>query len=100
MERCWHLNARQPGDVRMRSASGLSWSGVRGRGAFLVSDLIRGLLLAKSKASEVSAEHTQLHREIKGPDGYDTVCLSCKRKKKKSRGDCSRSCSSGERQSS
>lgn len=57
--------------------------GVRGKGqgSSLVSDLIRGLLPAKSKASEVSAEHTQHHWEIKGPDGYYTVCVSYKKKK-------------------
>lgn len=51
---------------------------VRGKdqGSPLVSGLIRGLLPAKHKASEVSPEHAQLHGEIKEPDGYHAVRTS------------------------
>lgn len=46
------------------------------QGSPLVSGLIRGLLPAKRKASEVSPEHAQLHGEIKEPDGYHAVRAS------------------------
>lgn len=61
LKRCWHLNAKQPGDVRIGPASGLSQGQGAGQGSSLVSNLIRGLLPARIKASEVSTEHTQPH---------------------------------------
>ena len=80
LEKCWHLNARL---VMSGWGQRQVCHGVRGKGqgSPLVSDLIRGLLPAECKASKFSAEHTQLHWEMKGPDGYYIVCVSCKRKK-------------------
>lgn len=72
LERHWHLNASLPKSGGHQPRACLVVRG-KDQGSPLVSDLIRGLLPAKSKASEVSPEHAQIHGEIKEPDGYHAV---------------------------
>lgn len=97
LERCWHLNARLLGDVRMRPASGLSWG--RGYGA----GVLFGFWFKKSIASSQMQgqwgqcwTHTAPLRN-KGARWLLHCAFLVKMKKKNSKSEYSRSCSSKER---